>query len=255
MSFDAWGKAESQDRERAKRLVASYVTASFVVAALLGAGVVFGGQIKREVEEVVNVKFAPPPPEPKAPAPPPAPPPPAVQKPKLKAKTEGPPPPLGPKIDAVPTELPKAKPLESDPANAVNAIELGQGDPNGCVGCTGKAGGGGGVPAIVDAGPPAPVRPYQVNEVTTPPTVRDKVMPAYPEDARKQGVDMVVVVKFVVTETGAVEDITFVRGHQTLDAAVREALAKWTFTPGTLDGKPVRVVRLLKFPFHLRTTH
>lgn len=150
VSFDAWGKGEKQDGERAKRLLASYVTASILVAALIGVGVAFGGQIKREVEDVVNVKFAPRPPEPKAPPPPPAAPPPMQVKPKLKAKSEGPPPPLGPKVDAVPTELPKARPLEGDPTSALKAVEFGQGDPNGCVGCTGKPGGGG-APALVDA--------------------------------------------------------------------------------------------------------
>ena len=75
------------------------------------------------------------------------------------------------------------------------------------------------------------------------------------EEARKQGVDMVVVVKFIVTETGDVEDIKILSGHPTLDAAVIEAVKAWRFTPGTLDGKPVRVVRKIKFPFHLRTAN
>ncbi|MCW5833113.1 MAG: energy transducer TonB, partial [Labilithrix sp.] len=94
---------------------------------------------------------------------------------------------------------------------------------------------------------------YQIAEVTTPPVALTKSMPAYPEEARKQGVDMVVIVKFVVTETGDVEQIKIVDGHPTLDEAVIAALKSWKFTPGTLDGKPVRVVRKMKFPFHLRT--
>ena len=78
-------------------------------------------------------------------------------------------------------------------------------------------------------------------------------MPAYPEDARKQGIEAVVVVKFVVTEDGRVEDIKIVKGHPLLDEIVLASVRTWTFTPGTLDGKAVRVARMVKIPFKLKT--
>ena len=253
VSLDAWGRKEDGDDGRAKRLAGSYAAAFVLVAGLLVVGAVYGGQIKRQVlEEEVDVKFVAPEKKPEPPPPPPPPPP------KIKAATQGPPPPLGPKVDAPPTEIPKDKPTENDPSKAMNEVPFGEGDPNGCVGCTGKPGGGGGIPAPPVPPPPTPAaspRPYQIAEVTTPPVAITKSMPAYPEEARKQGIDMVVVVKFVVTESGDVEDIKILNGHPTLDQVVIDTVKIWKFTPGTLDGKAVRVVRKMKFPFHLRTAN
>lgn len=256
MSLDDWSRRDEADGDRTKRLAGSYVAAFVVVGGLLGVSAIFGGQIKRQVlDEEVEVKLVAPEKKPEPPPPPPPPPPPV---PKIKAATLGPAPPLGPKVDAPPTEIPKDKPSEADPSKAVVEVPFGEGDPNGCVGCTGKRGGGGNVAPPPSAPPPEPgppPKPYQITEVTTPPGALTKSMPAYPEEARKQGIDMVVVVKFVVTETGDVEDIKVLTGHPTLDDAVVAALRTWKFTPGTLDGKPVRVVRKMKFPFHLRTAN
>lgn len=257
MPLETWGRREDEDEGRAKRLAGSYAAAFVVVGGLLLLAALFGGEIKKQVlEEEVEVKFVAP--EKKAaPPPPPPPPPPSPPPSKPKAAMQGPPPPLAPKVDAPPTEIPKERPAEADPSKAVTEVPYGEGDPNGCVGCTGKRGGGGGAPApSASPAPPATsLRPYQIAEVTTPPVALTKTMPAFPEEARKQGVDMVVVVKFVVTENGNVEDIKILTGHPTLDDAVIAALRGWKFTPGTLDGKPVRVVRKMKFPFHLRTSN
>jgi len=256
--LDAWRREEDEDEGRAKRVAGSYAAALAVVAGLLIVGAVYGGQIKRQVlEEEVELKFVAPEPKPEPPPPPPPPEPTPKPRPKPKIASHAQPPPLGPKVDAPPTVLPKEKPEEADPSSAVAEIPFGEGDPNGCVGCTGKRGGGG-VPAPTVTAPPlptAPPRPYQVVEVTTPPVAIRRSMPSYPEEARKQGIEAVVVVKFVVTETGDVEDIKIVSGHPMLDAAVIAALRTWRFNPGTLDGKVVRVVRKMKFPFHLRTAN
>ncbi|MBX3229494.1 MAG: energy transducer TonB [Labilithrix sp.] len=77
-------------------------------------------------------------------------------------------------------------------------------------------------------------------------------MPAYPEDARRQGIEAVVVVKFVVTADGRVEDARIVKGHPLFDAAVLASVRDWTFEPATLEGQPVRMVRMVKIPFRLK---
>jgi len=92
----------------------------------------------------------------------------------------------------------------------------------------------------------------QVAEVSTQPVPRSKSMPAYPEDARKQGIEAVVVVKFVVTEDGRVEDARIVKGHPLFDDAVLASVRDWTFEPATLDGQAVRMVRMVKIPFRLK---
>jgi len=246
VSLDAWGDKNLGDGDdgRGKRLAGAYAVAALLVGGLLVAGAVFGDQIKKQVfEEEVEVKFVAPEKKPEPPPPP-----------KVRPAKQGPPPPLAAKVDAPPTEIPKEKPREDDPSKAMNAVPFGEGDPNGCVGCTGKPGGGGGATPPPTPPPPAPApRAYQIVEVTTPPVALAKTMPAFPDEARKQGIDMVVIVKFIVTENGDVDDIKVLDGHPTLDQTVIDALRTWKFTPGTLDGKVVRVARKMKFPFHLRT--
>ncbi len=246
MSLDDWGKQEDDDGGRSKRLVASYIAASVLVAAVLAIGVTFGGEIKKQVfEEEVDVKFVAP--EPVKAPPPPAPPPPPP--PKMASQT---PAALGRKIDAPPTELPKEAPREGDPNNATAEGPAG-GDPNGVDGGTGR---GGTAPKPVETAPPAPPPPpaplLQVSEVSTPPVPRSKNMPAYPEEARKQGIEALVVVKFVVGEEGQVEDVKIVKGHPLFDDVVLAAVRQWSFEPATLEGKAVRMVRMVKIPFRLK---
>lgn len=248
MSLDDWGKREDEDAGRAKRLAGSYVAAAVLVATLLGVGIAFGGQIKKQVfEEEVDVKFVPPEPVKVAPPPPPPPPPP-----KLAVRTHSPPP-LGQKRDAPPTEVPKETPREGDPNDAKPEGPAGEGDPNGVAGGTGR---GGAAPIAAPTAPPAPPSPpppiLQIAEVSTAPVPRSKSMPAYPEDARKQGIEALVVVKFVVDESGQVTDVKIVKGHPLFDDVVLAAVRSWSFDPATLEGKPVRMARMVKIPFRLK---
>ena len=89
-------------------------------------------------------------------------------------------------------------------------------------------------------------------ETATPAVAVSKAMPAYPEDARRQGIEALVVVKFVVSENGAVEEPKIVRGHPLFDAAVLSSVRTWTFQPATLEGRAVRAVRMVKIPFRLK---
>ncbi len=248
MSLDDWGKQDDDDAGRTKRLAGSYVAAAVLVATLLGVGIAFGGQIKKQVfDEEVDVKFVPPEPVKAAPPPPPPPPPP-----KMAARVNSAPA-LGQKRDAPPTELPKEAPREGDPNDAKAEGPAGDGDPNGVAGGTGR---GGAAPKPVETAPPAPPPPpppiLQVAEVSTPPVPRSKAMPAYPDDARKQGIEALVVVKFVVEESGEISDVKIVKGHPLFDEVVLAAVRTWSFEPATLDGKPVRMARMVKIPFRLK---
>lgn len=246
VSLDAWRKGEEQDGARTKRLAGSYAIAAAVVAALLAVGAAFGGQIKKQVlDEEVTVKFVP-----QEPVKAPEPPKPVTPPPKPKAAPKAASAAKGERRDAPPSSLPTGAPEEGDPANAKAEVPVG--DPNG----TGDGKGtGGGVVKKVEAppAPPAPPPPVQqVAEVMTPPVPIAKALPAYPEDARKQGVEAMVVVKFVVDEVGAVSNVKILKGHPLFDAAVLAAVRAWRFEPATLDGKPVRMARMVKIPFRLR---
>jgi protein TonB len=247
VSLDDWGKREEEDAGRAKRLAGSYVAAAALVATLLGVGIAFGGQIKKQVfDEEVDVKFVPPEPV-KAPPPPPPPPPP----PRIAARTSVAPA-LGQKHDAPPTELPKEAPREGDPNDAKAEGPAGEGDPNGVAGGTGRGGAGKPVEAPPPPPPPPPPPILQVAEVSTPPVPRAKAMPAYPDEARRQGIEALVVVKFVVEADGQLSDVKIVKGHPLFDDVVLAAVRTWSFDPATLDGKPVRMARMVKIPFRLK---
>jgi protein TonB len=236
-----WSNTDKRDSGRAGRLAGSYVAAMAVVAGLIVVGIAFGGQIKKQlVEEETDVKFVP---QAEKPPPPPPPPPPIVKK--VAAVTK---PPLGAaKSNGPPTEIPKGPPDEGDPNAPKAAVEIG--DENGVAGGTGKV-----APPAPPPPPPAapPAPPMQVAEVSTAPVPITKSMPAYPEDARKQGIEAVVVVKFIVTETGEVLEPKVVKGHPMFDSLVLDAVRTWTFRPATLDGMPVRMARLVKIPFRLK---
>lgn len=248
MALEAWGRGEETDAAHAKRLAGAYVAASVLVAAVLAVGILFGGQIKKQVfEEEVDVKFVP---QEAKPAPPPPPPPPPPPAPKMASRAA---PPLGSKQEAPPTELPKSAAEEGDPNNAKAEGPAGEGDPNGVVGGTGR---GGYAPKPVETAPSAPpappAPPMQVAEVSTAPVPVEKSMPGYPEEARKQGIEATIVVKFVVGEEGQVEDLKILKGHPLFDDVVLSIVRKWTFRPATLEGKPVRMARMVKIPFRLK---
>jgi protein TonB len=62
-----------------------------------------------------------------------------------------------------------------------------------------------------------------------------------------------VVVKYVVTESGEVTNVKVVRGHPMFDAAVLAAVRTWRFKPAALDGRPIAIFRVARFPFKLKT--
>jgi protein TonB len=246
VDFNAF-QSNGDDRARRARLAVGYVAALFLMATVLVVGAVFGREVKRAVlDEEVDVKFAKQE-APKAPPPPPPPPPKPVVRPSA---------PAGPAAkgneDGPPKELPKELPRETDVATARTEAEYdpsqGRGDPNGV---RGGKGGGGALDGGVDAAPESP--PTFVAEPSTPPIPLSRTMPAYPEEARRQGIEAVVVVKFTVTEEGAVDGPSVLRGHPLFDAPVLDAVRSWTFRPATLEGRPFRVRRLAKIPFSLRT--
>ncbi len=76
----------------------------------------------------------------------------------------------------------------------------------------------------------------------------------YPEEAMKTGAQGRVIVKFVVSSTGKISDITIERGvSPELDAeAIRVVGGMPDFTPGKIDGKPVSVWYVLPVSFKLQ---
>lgn len=77
--------------------------------------------------------------------------------------------------------------------------------------------------------------------------------PKYSDAARRASVQGTVVLEIVVDEKGRATDIKIISplGFG-LDEQAEEAVAKWTFVPGTKDGRPVKVLAEVEVSFKLQ---
>jgi TonB family protein len=101
---------------------------------------------------------------------------------------------------------------------------------------------------------PAAHAPIQMTEGVTPPEASpDNAQPAFPEEARAAGQEGLVVLKFVVTIEGGVEQIQVLKGEPPFTDAAIAAVKTWRFTkPAMLDGAPVPLFRIVRIPFKIR---
>jgi protein TonB len=100
---------------------------------------------------------------------------------------------------------------------------------------------------------PKAAGPIAVTEDVTPPRAVSMPAPSYPADAKAAGIEGTVVVRYVVSETGAVTGVSAVRGPSELRAVCEAAVRNWRFMPALKDGQPVAVNRVARFPFHIKT--
>ncbi len=248
--FDAF---ENTDRERSPRRTATVTALAFGLYAAVGALALRVGHeaLAPELEVETEIHFAPPPPPPPpppavAPTPPPvvaaAPPPARAARPPLLA----------------PRKVPKAAPTEADPGTA----QSGPVEAPPPVEATAPA-----VPTpapalVATAPPPEPPRhvrpaahaPLQMTEGISPPEpAPENAQPEFPEEARAAGKEGVVVLKFVVTVAGTVEQIQVLKGEPPFVDAAVAAVRTWRFRrPAMLDGSPVPVFRIVPVRFRVR---
>ena len=71
----------------------------------------------------------------------------------------------------------------------------------------------------------------------------------FPEAALSAGVEATVVVRFVVTETGEVTNVTLVRGHPLFNAVVLATVKTWRYRPAVHEGRPVSTFKTVRIPF------
>jgi protein TonB len=248
MKLDAWTTESPVDSARRKRLTVGYaVGAATVAVALLFITYSAHGQAF-EPDDTLDVTLSQPPVE----APAQVEPEPEPEKPRIvkKAKRRA-----GAKRGmATPEGVPDEVPAEADPGG--NPYE---GDLDDVF----EGGGGGATQAAapkvrtaakpaVRAAAPAPVLVSE-REASVPPTPISRRPPTYPPEARSEGVEAVVVVRFLVTKAGSVSNVSILRGHELLNAAVIAAVKQWRFSPGSFEGNPVAMWQTATFPFRLRS--
>jgi len=95
----------------------------------------------------------------------------------------------------------------------------------------------------------------QVKKGPEMPTLMVKTAPIYPEEARKKGIQGEVQVQILVGADGIVKEATVISnktGSKELEKAALDAVYKWKFNPGKLEGKPVQVHVIIPIKFKLK---
>lgn len=80
-----------------------------------------------------------------------------------------------------------------------------------------------------------------------------QVLPAYPEAARRKGIEGTTLLRLHIREDGAVDELIVARsaGHVLLDQAAVEAVQRWRFEPARRGDRPVAVWVSLPIRFRL----
>jgi len=68
-----------------------------------------------------------------------------------------------------------------------------------------------------------------------------KVVPVFPEEAKRQRVNGMVVLHAIIGTDGLVKDLRVVSGPKLLQASYLDAVKQWTYKPYLLNGVPVEV--------------
>jgi TonB family protein len=79
-------------------------------------------------------------------------------------------------------------------------------------------------------------------------------MPAYPADAKEEGVQGTVELSIEITKMGAVQNPRVISGPAKLRVAAMEAVRQWVYKPYLLNGQPVEVSSTVTVNFVLPDT-
>jgi periplasmic protein TonB len=128
------------------------------------------------------------------------------------------------------------------------------GEKGGVVG--GQVGGTGEGTGDAKPAPPPPPEPSEgplrVGGDVKAPVAINRAKPDYTESARKGHITGVVIVEAIVNKQGEVEQVKVLKGLPLgLSEQAIEAVKKWRFHPGTLNGDPVEVIFTLTVNFTL----
>jgi protein TonB len=92
---------------------------------------------------------------------------------------------------------------------------------------------------------------FEAYELDQPPQPVAKIPPVYPYKAREQGIEGAVQVKLLVNSDGTVGQVQILdaRPKGLFEESVMNAVPKWKFNPGVIEGQPVTawVVTTLRF--------
>lgn len=250
-----------------RRRVGPFVAAAILYGLLAAGAIAATAYVKTTVddEQLAQVTFAPRPveatPEPPPPPPPPSPPPP-VARPRPAAQRANAARGRPRAVLEAPTEIPRERLDESDRALADAPV----GDP----GDVGTDDGTGDAPentapprpAPHPAPPPPPtrvvVRPVvpvtTVEHITVASVLPGNRPPTYPEEARRSGLQGIVLARVSIDEGGHVVAVQILRGEDAFHDVVRTALLAWRYSPARDgEGQSIPSTKIVRIPFRLAT--
>jgi protein TonB len=96
-------------------------------------------------------------------------------------------------------------------------------------------------------------RPVRVGGNVSAPTTTFRVDPLYTEIARKARIEGIVIIEAIIDRNGNVTDARVLKPlPMGLDQAAIDAVKRWKFKPGQLNGQPVPVIFNLTVLFRLQ---
>ncbi|MGB9907099.1 MAG: energy transducer TonB [Candidatus Saccharicenans sp.] len=107
------------------------------------------------------------------------------------------------------------------------------------------------IPAIpAEPGPPKDAVRAMGN--IAPPKIIKKVEPVYPEEARRAGVEGIVILEVTTDKFGRVAAVRVLRSVPPLDQAAIEAVKQWVYEPVIIDGEPRPIIFTVNVTFKLK---
>ncbi|HEX9493540.1 MAG TPA: energy transducer TonB, partial [Thermoanaerobaculia bacterium] len=96
-------------------------------------------------------------------------------------------------------------------------------------------------------------KPVRVGGDVQAPVAINRIEPQYTELARKARIEGVVIIEAIIDRNGSVTDARVLKPLPLgLDQSALEAVKRWKFKPGTLNGQPVPVIYNLTVIFRLQ---
>lgn len=92
---------------------------------------------------------------------------------------------------------------------------------------------------------------YSARFVERKPRLLKQVEPAYPEEARRDGLEGVVLMEFTVGRDGRVKDSAVLKGHEVFHEASLDALSRFRYLPGYQNREAVEVRMYIYIRFQL----
>jgi TonB family protein len=109
------------------------------------------------------------------------------------------------------------------------------------------------VVSCIDAPAPPEGPPARVGGKITPPRKTRNVNPSYPASLQKAGVQGLVILESIISETGCVKRAKVIRSvHPGMDMAAMNAVSQWRFTPTRLGDRVVPVIMTVTVNFTLQ---